>query len=188
MLFSSYELNFLSRFYRGALQDNLQFQSRVIVERAQTGTRTLVPVLDVGTCYALVTARGLAAAVVTAADYPQRTALVLLSEVLAVFERETPSSSWEAVSTDTSMTCPQVEALFRKFQDPTEADRILKIETELDDVKSVVLTSMDALMQRGETLSSLISKTDDLSATSKRFRRMAEENNTCWQWLKRLLV
>merc|ERR1719190_206006 len=98
------------------------------------------------------------------------------------------AGKWEDVQQDAALACPDIQALFTKFQDPAEADKLTKIEKELDDVKGVVMQSMDDLLKRGEQLDSLIEKTDKLSKGSKEFRRMAEKNNSWCQWLRSLLM
>merc|ERR1712031_132873 len=79
-----------------------------------------------------------------------------------------------------------VDELFNIFQKPEEADNICKIQNDLDEVQVLVQQSINDLLLRGETLNSLIDKSKDLSDQSKKFRNMAEKNNRCFEWIRRL--
>merc|ERR1712107_12431 len=95
---------------------------------------------------------------------------------------------WETLSADTKLNCPGAELLFERYQDPREADKLTKIQENLDDVQEVVKKSIDDLIKRGENLEELIDKSKDLSFASKEFRKQAEKNNSCFQWLLRLFT
>lgn len=45
-----------------------------------------------------------------------------------------PNREWERQNADVCLPCPRGQELFDKFQNPEEADKITKIEKELDDV------------------------------------------------------
>ena len=63
--------------------------------------------------------------------------------------------------------------LFRstKYQDPQQADSILKIQKELDETKIVLHKTIESVLQRGEKIDDLVAKSDGLSAQSKMFYR-----------------
>ena len=48
-------------------------------------------------------------------------------------------------------------------------------------VKGIVVKSMDDILQRGENIESLMTKSADLSSTSVQFYRTAKKNNQCCQ-------
>ena len=48
-----------------------------------------------------------------------------------------------------------MEAAIVKYQDPMEADKILKIQKELDDTKVVLHKTIDSVLARGEKLDNL---------------------------------
>ena len=64
-------------------------------------------------------------------------------------------------------------------QDPRKADKLTAIQTQLDEVKDVMHTNIEQLMQRGETLDSLMEKSQDLSSTSLQFYKQAKRANSC---------
>lgn len=96
-----------------------------------------------------------------------------------MFLQKYPNREFMQQTADTCMNLPEGAALFDKFQNPQEADKITKIEKELDEIKDVVMQSMDDLLKRGETLDSLMKKSNDLSATSYQFYKTAKKNNQC---------
>ena len=56
-----------------------------------------------------------------------------------------------------------------KYQDPTQADSIMKIQKELDETKIVLHKTIESVLQRGEKIDDLVAKSDGLSAQSKMF-------------------
>jgi len=72
-----------------------------------------------------------------------------------------------------------IEALIKKYQDPTEADKVMKIQKELDETKLIVVKNIDQLLERGEKLDDLAAKSNDLSFQSKAFASRAEDMNKC---------
>merc|ERR1719222_18823 len=127
-------------------------------------------------CHTYVHQSGLAAAVIADKEYEPRVAFGLIAEVMRIFQDQ-QEGKWEKVTKDTPISCPDVDDTFRKFQDPANADKLTKIQKDLDDVHQVVQQTMGDLMQRGESLNALIDKSNDLSQASKQFRRTAESNN-----------
>lgn len=56
-----------------------------------------------------------------------------------------------------------------KYQDPAQADSIMKIQKELDETKIVLHKTIESVLQRGEKIDDLVAKSDGLSAQSKMF-------------------
>ncbi|CAF1698565.1 unnamed protein product [Brassica oleracea var. botrytis] len=52
-------------------------------------------------------------------------------------------------------------------QDPAEADKLLKIQRELDETKIILHKTIDSVLARGEKLDSLVEKSSDLSMASQ---------------------
>jgi hypothetical protein len=61
-----------------------------------------------------------------------------------------------------------------KFQDPKEADKLTKIQKDLDAIKEIMHKNIDEVLQRGENLDSLMEKSDDLSMTSVQFYKKGQ--------------
>uniref|UniRef100_A0A7S2JAI0 V-SNARE coiled-coil homology domain-containing protein n=1 Tax=Alexandrium andersonii TaxID=327968 RepID=A0A7S2JAI0_9DINO len=102
----------------------------------------------------------------------------MLSESVRIF-METMAGKWEDLNADAVLPCPPIEVMFQKYMDPTEADKLTKIEKDLEEVKGTVMQSMDDLLKRGESLDQLMQKSKDLSSTSVQFYRTAKKNNQC---------
>lgn len=58
-----------------------------------------------------------------------------------------------------------------KYQDPQQADSIMKIQKELDETKIVLHKTIESVLQRGEKIDDLVAKSDGLSSQSKMFYR-----------------
>ncbi|KAJ8510539.1 hypothetical protein OPV22_000973 [Ensete ventricosum] len=59
-------------------------------------------------------------------------------------------------------------------KDPTEADKLLKIQRDLDETKILLHKTIDSVLEGGENLDSLVAQSSDLSAASQ----IQEENVT----------
>ncbi|RWW23365.1 hypothetical protein GW17_00012392 [Ensete ventricosum] len=89
--------------------------------------------------------------------------------------------SWRVQQTDSTQPWPYLTDALTKFQDPAEADKLLKIQKELDETKIILLLltsillylklmqhkTIDSVLARGERLDSLVEKSSDLSAASQ---------------------
>ena len=178
---ASLDLTKFSYFQRKTVREFIKFHSRIIVGRTSKGQRQSVSVeQNVGKCHCYVNTNGLAGAVLADAEYPMRVAFSLLNEAMRQFEAKL-GNKWMNVDQDTELDFPEGQELLTKFQDPSEADKITKIEKELDEVKGIVIKSMDDILKRGEALESLMQKSEDLSQVSYQFYRTAKKNNQCCQ-------
>eukprot|EP00933_Yihiella_yeosuensis_P045105 TRINITY_DN40423_c0_g1_i1.p1 TRINITY_DN40423_c0_g1~~TRINITY_DN40423_c0_g1_i1.p1 ORF type:complete len:200 (+),score=45.33 TRINITY_DN40423_c0_g1_i1:69-668(+) len=177
-LFNVEELSSYSFFHRGPMREHIKFHSRLIGGKTPVGTRQSVDFEQVGKCHTWTNAQGLCATAICDSEYPMRVAFSLLAESLRIYI-EKMAGKWEDVDKDVDLKCPEVEDLFRKFQDPKEADKLTKIEQDLEEVKGTVMQSMDDLLKRGENLDQLMAKSKDLSSTSVQFYRTAKKNNQC---------
>ena len=66
---------------------------------------------------------------------------------------------------------PELREYLTKYQDPQQADSILKIQKELDETKIVLHKTIESVLQRGEKIDDLVAKSDGLSNQSKMFYR-----------------
>lgn len=72
-----------------------------------------------------------------------------------------------------------VDSAIAKYQDPLQADKLGKIQKDLDDTKIVLHETIDSLLARGEKLENLVDKSNDLSLASKMFYKQAKATNSC---------
>ncbi|CAL5402098.1 unnamed protein product [Camellia sinensis] len=99
--------------------------------------------------------------------YPVRSAFSLLNKVLDDYEKNF-GDSWRTMQADNVQPWPYLNEALTKFQDPAEADKLLKIQRELDETKIILHKTIDSVLARGEKLDSLVEKSSDLSAASQR--------------------
>lgn len=80
-----------------------------------------------------------------------------------------PRSTW--ATGEPTLAFPELKEYLAKYQDPQQADSILKIQKELDETKIVLHKTIESVLQRGEKIDDLVAKSDGLSAQSKMFYR-----------------
>ena len=118
-------------------------------------------------------------------EYPQRVAFALLQRVLDQFLSEFPDPKrWLAMiegQQQASAVFPFLRQSMDKYQNPNEADNLLKIQKELDETTIIMHKTIEDVLRRGEQLDDLAAKSDELSAASKMFYQTAKSNNSCCQ-------
>ncbi|KAL5547420.1 hypothetical protein UlMin_002651 [Ulmus minor] len=87
--------------------------------------------------------------------------------------------SWRTATADGTQSWPFLNDALAKYQDPAEADKLLKIQRELDETKIILHKTIDSVLARGEKLDSLVEKSSDLSAASQMFYKQAKKTNQC---------
>ena len=65
------------------------------------------------------------------------------------------------------------------LQDPQQADKLTKIQKDLDETKITLHQTIESVLQRGEKLENLVDKSQDLSMASQMFYKQARKNNQC---------
>ncbi|PIM98376.1 SNARE protein YKT6, synaptobrevin/VAMP syperfamily [Handroanthus impetiginosus] len=110
--------------------------------------------------------------------YPVRSAFSLLNQVLDEYQKNF-GDSWKTVQADNTQQWPYLSEALTKFQDPAEADKLLRIQRELDETKIILHKTIDSVLERGEKLDSLVEKSSDLSAASQMFYKQAKKTNQC---------
>ena len=64
-------------------------------------------------------------------------------------------------------------------QDPAQADKLTKIQRDLDETKVVLHKTIESMLERGEKLEALVDKSSDLSMASQMFYKQARKTNSC---------
>jgi synaptobrevin family protein YKT6 len=77
------------------------------------------------------------------------------------------------------MAFPPLEEYLQKYQDPSSADKITKIQKDLDETTQILHKTIDNVLARGEKLDDLVDRSNDLSAQSKMFYKQAKKTNSC---------
>lgn len=164
-------------FQRASVREMLIFISRTVAKRTPVGARQsvqqdayMVHVSNKG---------GLVAVAVVDAEYPSRSAFCVLSKMRDEYEGRMNGDGWRTITGDDSSADEMLEEMLVKYQDPGAADKILKIQRELDDTKVVLHKTIDSVLARGEKLDNLVDKSTDLSLASQMFYKQAKKQNQC---------
>lgn len=78
------------------------------------------------------------AVIITDEEYPVRPAFSLLTKILDEFTTKVPQSSFSQPS---SISFPEITSYIQKYQDPRQADTIMRVQQELDETKIVLVCS-----------------------------------------------
>lgn len=123
--------------------------------------------------------------VITDQEYPDMTAKGLVHKITGEFTSKYPRSAFNPITKESvrenpnPLPLPELKNYLTKYQDPQQADSIVKIQKELDETKTVVYKSIESILERGEKIDNLVAKSGDLSAQSKMFYtqvRISPEN------------
>lgn len=120
---------------------------------------------------------GLCGCVTCDAEYPPRVAFSLLTKILEDFDAAIPT--WKTEKRNEAINWPALETNLAKYQDPTQADQIMRIQKSLDETRDVLHNTIDQVLQRGEKLEDLVERSGELSAQSKMFYKQARRANSC---------
>ena len=126
-------------------------------------------------------------------EYPVRPAFSLLTKLLDDFIAKVPQSSFNAPA---AISFPEVNTYLQKYQDPRQADAIMKVQQELDETKIILVRltrravahseltarvygaqhkTIESVLQRGEKINDLVDRSNELSMQSKMFYKTAKK-------------
>lgn len=77
------------------------------------------------------------------------------------------------------LTCTHAADTPLYVQDPVAADKLTKIQKDLDETKVILHQTIDSVLRRGEKLDTLVDKSADLSLASQMFYKQARKTNSC---------
>ena len=155
----------------------LTFFGKTFTKRTEPGQRQSVT-HESYIVHCFVRGDGLAGTVTSDLDYPARVAFVLLTQMLDDFSQQY-GDSWKNESRPDSMPFPKMEEYLQKFQNPAEADKVMKIQKDLDETTDILHKTIDSVLERGVKLDALVERSDDLSKQSKMFYKQAKKTNSC---------
>ncbi|KAL8862322.1 MAG: hypothetical protein Q9178_001331 [Gyalolechia marmorata] len=170
------DLSSYSRFTRDNYGQFMSLFSKTVAERTKPGQRQDVEEKSY-TFHAYGRTEGVAGIIISDPDYPALVAHQLLSKVVDEFLSRYPRTAF--VNSNPTLDFPQLKEYIVKYQDPQQADSIMKIQKELDETKIVLHKTIESVLERGEKIDSLVEKSDGLSAQSKMFYKQAKQQNSC---------
>ncbi|KAK3004772.1 hypothetical protein RJ639_018307 [Escallonia herrerae] len=164
LLASALDVSHFGYFQRSSVKEFILFVSRTVAQRTQSGQRQSVSHEE----YKVhsYNRNGVCAVGFMDDHYPVRSAFSLLNQVQDEYHKNF-GESWRAVKEDNNQPWPYLNDALAKFQDPAEADKLLRIQRELDETKIILHRTIDSVLERGEKLDSLVEKSSDLSAASQ---------------------
>ncbi|XP_028128282.1 synaptobrevin homolog YKT6 [Diabrotica virgifera virgifera] len=174
---SAFELQSFSFFQRGSIQEFMSFFCKTIVERTIPASRQSVKEGEY-LCHVYVRADNLAGVIITDHEYPSRVSHTLITKILDEFGAKIPAANWPSLE-ERDVPFPQLNTYLAKYQNPREADAITKIQEDLDETKIILHNTIQAVLERGEKLDDLVSKSEGLSIQSKAFYKTARKTNSC---------
>jgi synaptobrevin family protein YKT6 len=148
ILASAYELSSFGFFQRGSVREVATFASREIIGKMKPGERCSIDSHGYK-LHAYVRPDKLACAITSDEEYQPRVAFTLMHQGFEEFLK-LHMDSWGVQTADASLPVPKLDELLVKFQNPAEADKVAKIQNDLDQTKDIIIKSMEQLMDRGE--------------------------------------
>ncbi|KAM5203811.1 synaptobrevin homolog YKT6 [Hipposideros larvatus] len=177
LLKAAYDVSSFSFFQRSSVQEFMTFTSQLIVERSAKGSRASVKEQEY-LCHVYVRNDSLAGVVISDSEYPSRVAFTLLEKVLDEFSKEVDRTEWP-VGSPASIHYTVLDDYLSTYQNPREADPMSKVQAELDETKIILHSTMESLLERGEKIDDLVSKSEVLGIHSKAFYKTARKQNSC---------
>eukprot|EP01119_Soliformovum_irregulare_P025412 TRINITY_DN9403_c0_g1_i1.p1 TRINITY_DN9403_c0_g1~~TRINITY_DN9403_c0_g1_i1.p1 ORF type:complete len:212 (-),score=40.18 TRINITY_DN9403_c0_g1_i1:17-652(-) len=180
-------LHYFGFLTRKAIGQFLTFASREIVGRTEKLQRSAIKYTVEGTdvetvCYTYIDTDGVGCAVIAGGKYNLRVA-ASLTNILIEAARSDTHDRILSVTEDTNLAMPEVDKQFERYNDPKEADTILKITADLEVIKGMVIQNINQLLVNGEKLEDLVQRSTDLSKQSKLMFDQSKGMNKWCCWL-----
>ncbi|KAK7689536.1 hypothetical protein QCA50_007328 [Cerrena zonata] len=177
ILISAEDLSTFSFYQRGSVREFMSFFTKTLSERNPQGQRQSV---QENNYTAHVYNRGgdeqLTAVLITDHEYPVRPAFSLLAKILDDFTAKVPQTSYSSLD---ATSFPEINTYLQKYQDPRQADDIMKVQQELDETKIILHKTIASVLQRGEKIDDLVDRSAQLSTQSKMFFKATKKQNSC---------
>ncbi|EIE86431.1 hypothetical protein RO3G_11142 [Rhizopus delemar RA 99-880] len=139
----------------------MNFSAITVTERTELGQRQSIEVEN-NVIHVYMNPQGLSGIIISDKDYPS--------------ELRFPYSHWNTADT---IEYPELTQYIQKYQDPQQADNIMKVQKELDETTTIMYKTIESLLQRGEKIESLVDKSEALSAQTKIFYKTTKKMNSC---------
>lgn len=87
---------------------------------------------------------GLSSVIICDKEYPSRVAFALINRILDEFAATFPRDVW--LTTPSRLDFPQLREMLIKYQNPHEADPIMRVQRELDETKVILVCAACKLL------------------------------------------
>lgn len=163
-------------FQRSSVSEFLKFTSSVCAERTQVGQRQSVKEQNY-MCHVFIRDDRIGSVVISDHEYPRRVVFNLMSKVCEDFASKVPMKDWPG-GPGVNVQYEDLPQWLTKYQDPKQADSMMRVQNELDETKIILHDTMESLLQRGEKLDDLVERSDQLGAQSKMFYKQSKKMNS----------
>ena len=180
ILSSAFSLSSFSFMIRKEVKEFLIFHSRLVIERVAPESNSQVK-LEKGICYAISFLDKIGISMICDDEYPKRVAIDFLLKIYDNFKSFIKEKNIDisVYTDDTNLKFEYIKTGIDEWQDPTKKDNLMMLQNELNEVKNIMVKNIEELMNRGESLESLIKKSKDLSETSKNYYDQSKRTNRC---------
>ncbi len=157
----AYYLYNFGYFERNTVKEFIIFFSKLVLSKCNINTETTINHNN----YVIYCFKNLnnTCCIVCDKEYPKHTAFNIISDIL----------------NNQYNTC-YIEMQINEYQNPTNINKIYKIQGELTEIKSVLHITINNLLERGEKLEDIVEKSNQLSYASKEFYKKTKNSNCCF--------
>lgn len=178
-LSSEFELSFLNFLKRNFAKEPIRFAARTASTRTKNGETLQVTgeEFEGMIVYIRVTTQGTAFVIIADKEYPKSAAFKVTAEIekrFFLFKSEEQLSNFNS---DTDVGFSELPELLKKYQDPDQADKLRKIESQLTEIETNLSKTMSELLERGENLDDLMKASEDIGNTAFQFYQNAKKTN-----------
>lgn len=85
---------------------------------------------------------GMGGVIIADKEYPDKVAIKIIHEMLELFKKTVNPMTYASIEKDQDLSFPQLDVMIKKYQDPKEADKLLKLESELGNVQTMLTKTM----------------------------------------------
>lgn len=121
--------------------------------------------------------------VITAQSYPQRTAFKLLSEAKTAFESEFKDELAKGKGSVLSKVGqPFLQRMMDKYEDVSKADKLASVSVQVDQVKGIMQSNIQAALKNQENLETLLDSSDAMRNEASTFNRSTRAVKERMRW------
>jgi synaptobrevin family protein YKT6 len=158
ILANAFDLSSFSFFQRNTIREFMTFTSRTIVSNTSKELISFIQATHHNE-YVCYSRHGIV--LICDKEYPNLAAYSIINNLLI----------------DQSQS--QVDKAIIDFQDPTKADKLLKLKEDLEKTTKIIHNTIDSILERNIKIDELVKVSEDLGVSSKLFYAKASEQNKC---------
>lgn len=112
------------------------------------------------------------------AEYPSNVALAIVAKFTNEFTERYSNEVLQKL-TKSSIEYKALDEVLLKYQDPASADKLHKLQQDVDETREIMYCNLESLLQRDEKLDDLIAQSEELTLSAKAFYVTAKKTNKC---------